>query len=161
MEIYISFNSKKAQIFACQFVTETIRGRIEKDNIILYTFLSPSYIYVLPWPKPIMLVIFYTCVACEHAHASSSSSYGCRIIIGVCSNFSYCSSNLGSNLESISWNPSRVSMRAIFGILGRYSSINHLGLQLIDQREVQFISLLWKLLPKAMNNIGYSRIVIS
>ena len=84
IEIYISFNSKKAQIFACQFVTETIRGRIEKDNIILYTFLSLFYIFVLPWPKPIMLVIFYTCVPCEHAHASSSSSYGCRIIIGVC-----------------------------------------------------------------------------
>ena len=52
-------------------------------------------------------------------------------------------------------------MRAIFGILGRYSSINHLGLQLIDQGEVQFISLLRKELPKAMNNIGYSRIVIA
>ena len=77
-------------------MTETIRGRIEKDNIILYTFLSPSYIYVLPWPKPIMLVIFYTCVACEHAHTSSSSSYGCRIIIGVCLIPSY-------SLWNLSW----------------------------------------------------------
>ena len=47
-EIYISFLPKKPKTSACQFVTETIRGRIEKDNIILYTFLSPSYIYVLP-----------------------------------------------------------------------------------------------------------------